>query len=208
MPPSTFTNTSRSPTQIIRSCPCRTFSARPIWAGRKGRISNFISGSGSSRSSRISTASRCGSPIRRCNREIDRSWVSRKDMLAGRRVCYYLPNEPLENRPQFGRKAMSIFTDTTGWQTKALWTGVAVLGAGSFAMAAINGVEAVNAAWLVVAAVCFSFIASRFYGLFVASRALGVDGARLTPAVRHNDGLDYVPTNRYVLYGHHFAAIA
>jgi len=56
--------------------------------------------------------------------------------------------------------------------------------------------------------VCSYFIAYRFYGLFVANRALGVDGTRRTPAARHNDGLDYVPTNRYVLYGHHFAAIA
>src|ERR1700741_4250578 len=103
---------------------------------------------------------------------------------------------------------MGIFTDTTGWQTKALWTGIAVLGAVSFAIVALNRGETVNAAWLVVAAICIYFIAYRFYGLFVAARVLGGDGTRLTPPVRHNDGLDYVPTNRYVLYGHHFAAIA
>ena len=96
----------------------------------------------------------------------------------------------------------------SAWQTKVLWTAVAALGAVSFAIVALNRGEAVNAAWLVVAAVCVYFIAYRFYGLFVANRALGVDGARPTPAHRHNDGLDYVPTNRYVLYGHHFAAIA
>ena len=96
----------------------------------------------------------------------------------------------------------------TGVADQALWTGVAVLGAVSFAIVALNRGEAVNAAWLVVAAVCVYFIAYRFYGLFVANRALGVDAARPTPAQRHNDGLDYVPTNRYVLYGHHFAAIA
>src|SRR6201997_3761501 len=103
---------------------------------------------------------------------------------------------------------MGIFTDTTGWQTKALWTGIAVLGAVSFAIVALNRGEAVNAAWLVVAAVCVYFIAFRFYGLFIADKVLGVDAARPTPAARHNDGLDYVPTNRYVLFGHHFAAIA
>src|SRR5262252_6173655 len=103
---------------------------------------------------------------------------------------------------------MGAFTDTTGWQTKISWTGVAILGALSFAIVALNRGEAVNAAWLVVAAVCIYFIAYRFYGLFVANRALGVDGTRQTPAARHNDGLDYVPTNQYVLYGHHFAAIA
>jgi Carbon starvation protein CstA len=103
---------------------------------------------------------------------------------------------------------MGTITDTTGWQTKILWIGVAVLGAVSFGIVALNRGEAVNAAWLVVAAVCVYFVAYRFYGLFVANWALGVDGTRPTPAVGHNDGLDYVPTNRYVLYGHHFAAIA
>src|SRR6201982_625512 len=95
-----------------------------------------------------------------------------------------------------------------GWQTKALWVAIALLGAVSFGIVALNRGEAVNAAWLVVAAVCAYFIAYRFYGLFVANRVLGVDAARPTPSQRHNDGLDYVPTNRYVLFGHHFAAIA
>src|SRR6188472_4740385 len=93
-------------------------------------------------------------------------------------------------------------------QNTILWIAVALLGAVAFAIVALNRGEAVNAAWLVVAAVCIYFIAYRFYGLFVANRALGVDATRPTPAQRHNDGLDYVPTNRYVLYGHHFAAIA
>src|ERR1700726_1613471 len=94
------------------------------------------------------------------------------------------------------------------WQTKLLWTAIALLGAVAFGIVALHRGEAVNAAWLVVAAVCIYFIAYRFYGLFVAERALGVEPARPTPAYRHNDGLDYVPTNRYVLFGHHFAAIA
>ena len=94
------------------------------------------------------------------------------------------------------------------WQTKLLWTAIALLGAVAFGIVALHRGEAVNAAWLVVASVCIYFIAYRFYGLFIAERALGVDPARPTPAHRHNDGLDYVPTNRYVLFGHHFAAIA
>jgi carbon starvation protein len=98
--------------------------------------------------------------------------------------------------------------NSTVWQTKLLWIAVALLGAVAFAIVALNRGEVVNAAWLVTAAVCIYFIAYRFYGLFVADRALGVDGARPTPVYRHNDGLDYVPTNRYVLFGHHFAAIA
>src|SRR5262249_12529091 len=89
----------------------------------------------------------------------------------------------------------AVLNSTSVWQTKFLWTAIAVLGAVSFGIVALNRGEAVNAAWLVVAAVCVYFIAYRFYGLFVADRALGVDATRPTPAYRHNDGLDYVPTN-------------
>jgi carbon starvation protein CstA len=102
----------------------------------------------------------------------------------------------------------TMFNNTAAWQTRLLWAATAVLGAVAFAIVALNRGEAVNAAWLVVAAVCIYLIAYRFYGLFVANKALGADPTRLTPAQRHNDGLDYVPTNRYVLFGHHFAAIA
>src|SRR3974390_2423932 len=97
---------------------------------------------------------------------------------------------------------------SNGLQNKILWIAIALLGAVAFAIVALNRGEAVKSAWLGTAAVCIYFVAYRFYGLFVANTALGVDGARETPANRHNDGLDYVPTNRYVLFGHHFAAIA
>jgi carbon starvation protein CstA len=93
-------------------------------------------------------------------------------------------------------------------QTTLLWVAVIALGTVSLGIVALSRGEPVNAAWLVVAAVCIYFTAYRFYALFVANRVLGVDPTRQTPAYRHNDGLDYVPTNRYVLYGHHFAAIA
>ncbi|MGO9830982.1 MAG: carbon starvation CstA family protein [Myxococcaceae bacterium] len=93
-------------------------------------------------------------------------------------------------------------------QKKLIWAAVVVLGAVSFGVVALTRGEPVNAAWLVIAAVCIYFIAYRFYGLFIAKRVLGVNPARQTPAYRRNDGLDYVPTNRYVLFGHHFAAIA
>ncbi|MGP8267488.1 MAG: carbon starvation CstA family protein, partial [Beijerinckiaceae bacterium] len=93
-------------------------------------------------------------------------------------------------------------------QAKLIWAAVAVLGAISFAIVALTRGEPVNAAWLVIASVCIYVIAYRFYGLFIADRALAVDATRQTPAYRRNDGLDYVPTNRYVLFGHHFAAIA
>ncbi|MHB8622961.1 MAG: carbon starvation CstA family protein [Sulfuricaulis sp.] len=91
---------------------------------------------------------------------------------------------------------------------KLLWFGIIALGVVSFAIVALSHGEAVNAAWLVTAAVCIYFISYRFYSLFIANKALGIDATRQTPAYRRNDGLDYVPTNRYVLFGHHFAAIA
>ena len=91
---------------------------------------------------------------------------------------------------------------------RLIWIAVAALGAASFGIVALTRGEAVNAAWLVTAAVCIYLIAYRFYALFIVQSALGVDSKRVTPAYRHNDGLDYVPTNRYVLFGHHFAAVA
>src|SRR5438105_10267636 len=102
----------------------------------------------------------------------------------------------------------TLVTSRNGIQTKLLWAGVATLGAVSFGVVALNRGETISAAWLVIAALCVYFIAFRFYALFIADRVLGVDPGRQTPAYRHNDGLDYVPTNRYVAYGHHFAAIA
>jgi len=78
----------------------------------------------------------------------------------------------------------------------------------SFGALALSRGQPVNAVWLVTAGLCVYLIAYRFYGQFIAHRVLGLDDARTTPAVRHNDGMDYVPTNKWVLYGHHFAAIA
>ena len=95
-----------------------------------------------------------------------------------------------------------------GIQNKLLWFVIAALGAVAFGIVALHRGESVNAAWLVIASVCTYFVAYRFYGLFIANKILGVNAARQTPAFRRNDGLDYVPTNKYVLYGHHFAAIA
>ncbi|MBV9726306.1 MAG: carbon starvation protein A [Gammaproteobacteria bacterium] len=93
-------------------------------------------------------------------------------------------------------------------QKKLLWVVVAVMGAVALGIVALKRGEPVNAMWLVIAALCIYAIAYRFYGLFIANTVLGVNAARQTPAYRHNDGLDYVPTNGYVLFGHHFAAIA
>jgi carbon starvation protein CstA len=95
-----------------------------------------------------------------------------------------------------------------GIQNKLLWVAVIALGTVSMGIVALSRGESINAAWLVIAAVCIYFVAYRFYGLFIARTVLGINPARPTPAYRHNDGLDYVPTNQYVLFGHHFAAIA
>src|SRR5689334_1869176 len=89
-----------------------------------------------------------------------------------------------------------------------LWLAIVVIGVVSLGVVALHRGETLNAAWLVVAAVCTYLIAYRFYALFIAEKALGVNPARPTPAHVRNDGLDYVPTNRYVVFGHHFAAIA
>lgn len=88
------------------------------------------------------------------------------------------------------------------------WMLMALVGASSLGYIALNRGEQINALWIVVAAVCVYLIAYRYYGLFIAKHVLAVDGTRMTPAVRHNDGLDYVPTDKKVLFGHHFAAIA
>src|SRR6478609_7529211 len=89
-----------------------------------------------------------------------------------------------------------------------VWILVAALGAFALALIAVERGEHVNALWIVVAAIATYLIAYRYYSLFIARRVMQLDPERETPAVRHNDGLDYVPTNRYVLFGHHFAAIA
>lgn len=89
-----------------------------------------------------------------------------------------------------------------------MWVVVAIIGAVSFGILAVSRGEHVNAVWLVLAAVCVYSIAYRFYSLFIANKVFGLDSRRLTPAHRLADGLDYVPTNKHVLFGHHFAAIA
>ncbi|OCL82347.1 carbon starvation CstA family protein [Arcobacter porcinus] len=91
---------------------------------------------------------------------------------------------------------------------KLLWIAIAILGALCFGYLALQQGETVSAMYLVVAAVCIYMIAYRFYGRFVAYKVLGLDKNRATPAQINDDGRDFVPTNRSVLFGHHFAAIA
>lgn len=91
---------------------------------------------------------------------------------------------------------------------KLVWIALALIGAWAFGIIALQHGESIGAIWIVIAAVCIYLIAYRFYSLFIADRVLGLDPARKTPAHKFHDGLDYVPTNKYVLFGHHFAAIA
>ncbi|MFQ5778834.1 MAG: carbon starvation CstA family protein, partial [Terriglobia bacterium] len=90
----------------------------------------------------------------------------------------------------------------------ALWLGIAVGGAAGLGAIALERDEAINATWFVVAAVCCYLVAYRFYSAFLAARVLALDEKRATPAERNDDGRDFVPTNKWVLMGHHFAAIA
>ncbi len=88
------------------------------------------------------------------------------------------------------------------------WTVVAALGAGALGSIALHRGEPLNATWFVVAAVCCYLVAYRLYSAFVAAKVLTLDDTRATPCERHDDGRDFVPTNKWVLFGHHFAAIA
>src|SRR5579864_3637675 len=103
---------------------------------------------------------------------------------------------------RFGETSMQVI------RRHLLWVIVAVVGAFALGTVALSRGETINALWVVVAAICVYLIAYRYYSLFIANTVLGVDPKRKTPAHRHNDGLDYVPTDRNVLFGHHFAAIA
>ncbi|MBN9290289.1 MAG: carbon starvation protein A [Hyphomicrobium denitrificans] len=96
----------------------------------------------------------------------------------------------------------------TGIRAKLAWTAIAILGAISLGIVALSRGETINAIWLVLAAICSYLLAYRFYSLFIADRVVRLDPSRPTPAQRFNDGLDYCPTDRTVLFGHHFAAIA
>ncbi|ALN58976.1 carbon starvation family protein [Lysobacter enzymogenes] len=91
---------------------------------------------------------------------------------------------------------------------KVGWAALAVLGAFCLGTVALRRGEHINALWIVTAAVSIYLVAYRYYSLFIADKVMQLDPTRATPAVINNDGLDYVPTNKHVLFGHHFAAIA
>lgn len=89
-----------------------------------------------------------------------------------------------------------------------IWLAVAIVGASAAGGIALNRGESINALWFVTAAVCIYALAYRFYAAWIAAKVLCVDETRATPAERFNNGHDFVPTNKWVVFGHHFAAIA
>ena len=89
-----------------------------------------------------------------------------------------------------------------------VWVLVGAAGAGAFGFIALARGETISAAWLVVAAVCSYLVAYRFYSRFIANKVFELDARRATPAERHNNGRDFVPTSKWVLFGHHFSAIS
>lgn len=91
---------------------------------------------------------------------------------------------------------------------QAGWLLLALVGAFALATIALARGETINALWIVVAAIAVYMIGFRYYARFIANTVMQLDSSRATPAVRLNDGLDFVPTNKHVLFGHHFAAIA
>ncbi len=90
----------------------------------------------------------------------------------------------------------------------AVWALVALVGASCLGVVALRQGEQISALWIVVAAVSIYLVAYRYYSLYIAKNVMRLDPTRATPAHINNDGLDYVPTNKHVLFGHHFAAIA
>ncbi len=97
------------------------------------------------------------------------------------------------------------------WRQSArsgLWILISVVGAGALSAVALYRDEPINAMWIIVAAVCVYLVAYRFYSRFIALKIMVLDDTRATPAERLEDGRDYVPTNKWILLGHHFAAIA
>ncbi|MDE2310586.1 MAG: carbon starvation protein A, partial [Betaproteobacteria bacterium] len=90
----------------------------------------------------------------------------------------------------------------------SIWVAVALLGAAALGGIALNRGEPINALWFITAALCVHAVAYRFYAAWIAARVLVIDPTRATPAERLDNGRDFIPTNRWIVFGHHFAAIA
>src|SRR5216110_1031895 len=99
-------------------------------------------------------------------------------------------------------------TRTMTFWKKLLWIAMTLLGLGSIAILAMSRREQINALWIIIAGLCAFAISYRFYSKWLASKVLLLNDERATPALVQNDGKDFVPTNRWMVFGHHFAAIA
>ncbi|SFE55404.1 carbon starvation protein [Bacillus sp. OV194] len=108
----------------------------------------------------------------------------------------------METQPSTIKKKSNPFTKTI------IWIAIALAGGLSLSVIALQRDEHINAIWFVVASLATYAVAYRFYSRFISNKIFGLDKKRATPAERYSDGKDYVPTNKWVLYGHHFAAIA
>jgi hypothetical protein len=102
----------------------------------------------------------------------------------------------------------TVATKPIGMGSKIVWAVIAMIGACCLAVVALRRGEPVNAIWIVAASIAVFLIGYRFYGRFIENYVLRMDPGRAPPSVLRNDGLDYVPTDKWVVFGHHFAAIA
>ena len=91
---------------------------------------------------------------------------------------------------------------------KFIWILLSIVGAYAFSVIALSRNETINAIWFIIASVCIYLIAYRFYAAWVATKVLVLDSNQQTPAIKFNDGKDFIPTDKWIVFGHHFAAIA
>src|SRR3954470_5831201 len=101
-----------------------------------------------------------------------------------------------------------IFAPMNKALSALIWVLISIAGAGAFAYLALSRGETISAAWVLTAAICSYLVGYRFYSKMIASKVFALDAARKTAATLHEDGRDFVPTNRWIVFGHHFAAIA
>jgi carbon starvation protein len=109
---------------------------------------------------------------------------------------------------KISRLSQLIHFDMNTFIKTLIWSIVALAGASALGSIALNRGESINALWFITAAVCIYALAYRFYAAWIAATVLTVDETRATPAERLDNGIDFMPTNRWIVFGHHFAAIA
>src|SRR5207248_6317268 len=114
----------------------------------------------------------------------------------------------LASRPETSQNTFGSAYEMKSRLRFLLWAFIALLGGLALGTIALHRGEQINALWLVTAALCTYALGYRFYSKFIAAKVLGLDPQRATPAERLENGRDFLPTNKWVVFGHHFAAIA